>query len=328
MYTSNEPGFYKTGEYGIRIENLVLCVEAEETEYGQFLQFETMTLFPEKLVGFIEEQRVTTWKGVSSLLMYMARAGVLRPGRMPALRQILFAGEVLPTRYLVEWMTSFPDKIFYNAYGPTEATGVSICYRVESIPDATDTSIPIGRPRDGTRVLLLDENHSEVAPGNIGEICLAGAGLARGYLSDEAKTSESFVQVPQVRIGDRVYLTGDLGRLRPDGNLEYVGRKDRQLKFLGYRIEAGEVEKALMTIPDIKDTAVHLVESKLTTGMMELVAYWEADAEIDVPFVSDELKKLLPPYMIPKRFIRVDKMPRCSRGKLDLSALTDQNRMI
>ena len=291
-----------------------LCVAAE-----------ILTLFPEKLVHFIAQQQVTLWKGVSSLLMYMVRTGALKPGTMPTLRQVLFAGETLPTKYLIDWMNAFPEKTFYNAYGPTEATGVSVCYRVSEIPLGPQARIPIGTPRDETAIFLLSESHDEVRPGEIGEVCIAGRGLARGYLNDPEKTAKVFVVNP---VGERIYKTGDLARLLPDGNLEYMGRKDRQLKYMGYRIEAGEIEQALLAIPLVKDTAVVLVDSRLDAEVQELAAFWEADGDVDVAMLSAELKKRLPPYMIPRRFIRVEKMPRCSRGKIEWNVLKELHQAL
>lgn len=289
---------------------------------------EILTLFPEKLVDFIERQQVTLWKGVSSLLMYMARTGALRPGTMQTLKRVLFAGETLPTQYLIDWMTAFPEKTFYNAYGPTEATGVSICYCVDKIPEGPQVRIPIGTPRDETGVLLLSENHAEVPPGEPGEVCISGRGLARGYLNDPVKTGNAFIVNPLNSSGERIYKTGDLARLMPDGNLEYLGRKDRQLKFMGYRIEAGEIEQALLAIPQVKDSAVVLMESKLGEGTPELAAFWEAEGDLDVTMISSELKKRLPTYMIPKRLIRVGKIPRCSRGKIDWQVLKEKYQTV
>ena len=265
------------------------------------------------MVQFIEQQRITLRKGVSSQLMYMARTGALKPGIMQDMKQVLFAGETLPTKYLIEWMTAFPEKTFYNAYGPTETTGVSICYQVAAMPSAPDARIPIGEPREGTQVLLLSEALEAVPPDYPGEICIAGNGLARGYLNDPEKTSKAFTLVN----GARIYRTGDLARRLPDGNLEYIGRKDRQLKFMGYRIEAGEIEQALLSIPRVSDAAVDLIESKQNKGIRELVAFWEGSPEITPATIAAELRSRLPVYMIPRQFIRVEAMPRCSRGKID-----------
>jgi len=284
---------------------------------------EIQALFPHELVRFVEQQQVTLWKGVSSLLMYMSRAGVLCRGSMPTLRQVLFAGEILPTRYLIDWMRAFPEKTFYNAYGPTESTGVSTCFRIRRIPEGPHVRIPIGSPRQGTKVFLLTEEHAEVSSGEVGEICIAGHGLARGYLNDPEKTAGVFIQNPLISSAERIYTTGDLGRLLPDGNLEYLGRKDRQLKFMGYRIEAGEVEQALLSIASVKDAVVDLLESKQNEGVLELVAFCETEGEIDVAMMSAELKRRLPGYMIPRHFFRIARMPRCDRGKIMLDALME-----
>ncbi len=282
---------------------------------------EMLTLFPEKLVTFIEQQKVTLWKGVSSLLMYMARTGVLTPGGMPTLKQVLFAGEPLPAKYLIDWMRIFPEKRFCNAYGPTEATGVSLYYRVEQVPKSPGEAIPIGRPCTGKTVFLLSENNQPVAPGEVGELCIGGAGVARGYLNDLEKTARSFIEPPPGDTCRRFYKTGDLARLLPCGNYDYVGRKDRQLKYMGYRIEAGEVERTLLSFDGVRDAVVDLVETGAGEGVMELVAYLEVEAGIETGTVIENLKTRLPSYMVPRRAIRTGKMPRCSRGKVDLFAL-------
>ena len=278
-------------------------------------------LFPAKLVDFIEREEVTLWKGVASLLMYMARAGVLKPGAMPSLDRVIFAGEALPTRYLIDWMSAFPEKSFYNAYGPTETTGVSLCHRVEAVPASPAERIPIGRPRTGTGVYLLDDELAEVAEGQFGELCLAGAGLARGYLNDPGKTAAAFIRKARVCGGERIYKTGDLACRRPDGNFDYLGRKDRQLKFMGYRIEAGEIERALLALPQIEDAVVQLIDSGQDAGGPELVGFFEAAESVDLAQLALELKQRLPGYMIPRRLVRVARMPRCERGKVQMAVL-------
>ena len=145
--------------------------------------------------------------------------------------------------------------------------------------------------------------------------------MSRGYLNDPLKTDRAFKDNPLSPSTERIYKTGDLARKLPNGNFEYIGRKDRQLKYMGYRIEAGEIEQALLAIPQVKDTSVLLVGSKLDKGLSELTAFWEAEGEVDMVTIASELKKRLPAYMIPKRFVRVEKMPRCSRGKVDWSLL-------
>jgi amino acid adenylation domain-containing protein len=284
---------------------------------------ESMLLFPQQLVSFIEERTITVWKGVASLLMYLARAGVLTPERMPTLRTVMFAGEALPTRYLMEWMRNYPEKCFFNAYGPTEATGVSLCHRIERIPQGAGERVPIGRPRADTRVLLLNDDLSPVGEGEVGELCLAGPCLAKGYLNDPLKTAQAFLEPgPGSSVTERCYRTGDLARQRSDGTFEYVSRKDHQVKIMGYRIELGEIEHTLVAIDGIDD-AVVVVETEEHSGLEELVAYYEAAADLPLSALLAEIRRSLPPYMAPRRYRRVAGIPRNNRGKVAREALRE-----
>ncbi|MBE0575208.1 MAG: amino acid adenylation domain-containing protein [Desulfuromonadales bacterium] len=282
-----------------------------------------MMLFPENLVRFMEEQKVTVWKGVSSLLMYLARAGVLKSGRMPNLKTVLFAGEPLPTRYLMQWMNTYPEKRFINAYGPTEATGVSLYYELAKVPASTLERVPIGRPCTDTEVFLLKEDMSVGGEGEIGELCIAGAGLAKGYFNDPVKTNQVFIEPkPGTGRGQRYYRTGDLVKMRHDGNYEYVSRLDNQVKIMGYRIELGEIEHAMLSIDGVDD-AVVIVEEDLQSGLNELVACYESLSDLRPDTVMAELKMRIPGYMMPKKMHKVISIPRNERGKVDRKSLGD-----
>ncbi len=284
---------------------------------------EPLTLFPAKLVEFMEAQEVTIWKGVSSLLMYMARAGVVRKGRIPSLNRVLFAGESLSTAVLIEWMETFPEKKFFNIYGPTEATGGSLYYRVPGLPNPGER-IPIGVPcKAGTRVCLLDEEGRPVPDGEAGELCIAGPSLSRGYFNDPEKTVASFISDPMSREpGERLYRTGDLALRRSDGNIEFIGRRDNQIKYMGYRIESEEIERHLMSVNGVREAAVFLIDSGVGE-VQEIAAFLEGEATLDRRNIHGELKNLLPAYMIPKRFIYLEKLPRSDRGKIDRAALRE-----
>jgi amino acid adenylation domain-containing protein len=274
-----------------------------------------LLLFPEKLVRFIEHEKITLWKGVSSLLMYMCRAGVIRSGRMPLLKTVIFAGEPLDAQYLIQWMKAFPEKSFFNGYGPTEATGVSLCYQVERLPEAGHP-IPIGKPCKGAQAILVDENDQLVVTGEVGELCIAGACLAKGYLNDPEKTKSRFTLPPMgCDVGEMVYRTGDLCRQTPDGNYVFVSRKDYQVKWMGYRIELSEIEMNMMAHPQIR-SAVVLLAGSGNGGLTELAAFFEAEAKVDSVSISQFLEKRIPSYMIPKRFIQLDFLPRNDRGKI------------
>ena len=154
---------------------------------------------------------MTVWKGISSLLMYMARTGCVASGRMPTLRKVIFAGEALRARYLMDWMRCFRDKEFFNGYGPTEATGLSTIHRIDSAPEALDETIPIGRACANTEVFLLDEELMPVPAGQIGELCIRGSGVSRGYWNDPSRTAESFISNPRTDAGGHYLPNGRLG---------------------------------------------------------------------------------------------------------------------
>jgi len=280
---------------------------------------ESLTLFPERLLGFMEAERVTIWKGISSLLLYLERSGCLGPGRIPTLNLILFGGEALPSRSLIRWMDSFPNKFFYNVYGPTEATGISLYYPVETVPGGPGERIPIGRPCKGMKAILLDEKQMAVQEGTMGELYLAGPGLGAGYLNDPDRTASSFIPLSLDGGSPEIwYRTGDLAFLRTDGNFEFVGRKDHQVKIMGYRIELGEIEQALHAIEGIREAAVIAADRD---GVAELVAFVQGDGAGDAARILSGLRDRLPGYMLPRRLFQTDNLPRCGRGKIDRTAL-------
>ena len=281
-----------------------------------------LMLFPVKLVDFVEANGVTVWKGVSSLLMYMARAGVLEAGRMRTLRTVLFGGETFATQYLKQWMETYPDKEYGNAYGPTEATGISLYHKVARIPADTADRIPIGVPCRDTEAVLLGEDDLVVRQGEVGELCLGGLCLSSGYLNDPEKTANAFI--PDWTDGDgstrRLYRTGDLAYVDTDGIYQFVGRRDDQVKVMGYRVELGEIEHALLSLEPVRDGAVLLTEDR-ATGLTELVAFVEAEVQLDGASILSQIAAMLPQYMVPKRIVQLDRIPRGDRGKVDRQAL-------
>lgn len=282
---------------------------------------EALTLFPEKLLGFMESEHVTIWKGISSLLFYLERAGVVTPGRIPTLSRVLFGGDALPARTLIRWMETFSDKLFYNVYGPTEATGVSLCCPIKQVPGGPGERIPIGQPCKGMKAILLDKELMPVPDGAVGELCLAGPGLGAGYLNDPERTARSFLIANLA--GDQVdtwYRTGDLALRRADGNYEFIGREDNQVKIMGYRIEMGEIEQALLAIDGVRDAAVVAVQRG---GLDELVAFVEVEEVKDHTQILARLRGRIPAYMIPRRLIPLVELPRCGRGKINRSALRE-----
>jgi amino acid adenylation domain-containing protein len=232
------------------------------------------------------------------------------------LRVIISAGEAANVENAVA-CTSFCD--YYNAYGPTEC---AVCVSINHVNDYLQhrnidrNNMPVGRPIGNNRIFLLDACLQPVPVGIPGEICVAGAGLARGYLFRDGLTSEKFIEHP---LG-RLYRTGDWGRWLPDGNLEFLGRKDGQVKVRGYRIEIAEVELALQELEPVKQAVVALKE---VNGEPCLVAWFTADVQLEPAVIRKMLKEKLPAYMEPAYFIPVEKFRLNVNGKIDKSALPD-----
>jgi amino acid adenylation domain-containing protein len=267
-------------------------------------------LLPHRLAQFIRDSALTQWFSVPSLLNYLAKAGAVARGDFPCLRRVMWCGEVLPTPALIYWMQRLPHARFTNLYGPTEATIASSYYDVPACPASPAVPIPIGQACGGEELLLID-----------GELCIGGAGLSPGYWRDPAKTAAAFVPHPQ-RPGERIYRTGDLGRRRPDGLFELLGRADSQIKSRGYRIELGEVEAALGTLHGLRESAVVAVRSDGFEQWLICCAYVPLSRSATTPgALRRALAALLPGYMLPVRWQALAALPRNANGKVDRARL-------
>jgi amino acid adenylation domain-containing protein len=275
-----------------------------------------LVIFPAAVLDFMEERAITLWKGASSLLSHLEKLGTLEPHRVPRLRSVLFGGDRLPTRTLMKWMEVFPEKRFYNAYGPTEATGVSGCCFIATRPTDPRGHIPIGTPRTNSEFLLLDEDGRVVPQGGEGELCIRGAGVSAGYWRDEEKTRRAFFA--DAETGARVHRTGDLAFQSSDGRYHLVGRKDDQVKLRGYRVTLGEIAAELSSLDEVKDVAVLLTAAEQEP---EVVVFVELAQSVSVADVVKLLKGRLPHYMQPKHVVQVESIARNERGKPDRAAL-------
>lgn len=208
---------------------------------------------------------------------------------------------------------------YYNAYGPTEVSIIGTIYKIEKGTELVSEIIPIGKPIDNAEIYILDEFNNLLPEGVAGEIHIAGSGLAKGYLNRAELTAEKFVPNPYNE-GELMYKTGDLGRWLPDGNIEYVGRIDEQVKIRGYRIELEEIEKHLSQQDEIKQGVVVVKE---TDGDKFLVAYYVSDVEVDKKQLQAGLSKVLPEYMIPSYYVKLEAIPVTTNCKIDRKLLPD-----
>lgn len=269
---------------------------------------------PDRLFETLNANRVTALCWSAAGLELLARLRAFEAAKPRYLKKVCFSGSVLPGRDLRYWQQNLPEVLYVNQYGPTEATA-SCTYYVVDGEAADDTVLPIGVPYENYRILLLKEDDTEAGPGELGEICVGGPCLALGYYGDPGRTAEAFVQNPlNSAYRELIYRTGDYGRYRADGLLEFHGRKDRQIKHQGHRIELDEIEGTAMQINGV-DECCALYDG----GRERLYLFYTGSAtarEIAVHFRS-----VLPGFMAPGRVVRLESFPLLPNGKKDLQTL-------
>ncbi|HEX3045902.1 MAG TPA: amino acid adenylation domain-containing protein, partial [Bacillota bacterium] len=278
---------------------------------------------PEAIVEAIETNRITTMHFVPSMLG--AFLGYLESGtdlnRLKSLKQVFASGEALSVAQVEKFNELLYQKNgtrLINLYGPTEAT-VDVSY-FDCSPGTDLMSIPIGKPIDNIQLFILNKVNHLQPIGVPGELHIAGVGLARGYLKRPELTAEKFVPNP-FRSGERMYKTGDLAKWNPDGNIEYLGRIDNQVKVRGFRIELGEIEAELLKHPDLKEVVVAARDDR--DGNKYLAAYLVTEKDLPVTELREHLAQNLPEYMIPSYFVRIDQLPLTPNGKVDRKALPE-----
>jgi amino acid adenylation domain-containing protein len=280
-----------------------------------------VSLLPNKLAAFIRSSELTQWFSVPSVLNYMAKFDVVKPDDFPNLRRLLWCGEVFPTAALGYWMKRLPRVTFTNLYGPTESTIASSYYTVPQCPTENAQPIPIGSACAGEKLLVLDHDLREVAPGLVGELYIGGVGLSPGYWRDPAKTSSAFVPYGD---HERIYRTGDLARIGEDGLVYFVGRVDTQIKSRGYRIELGEIEAALNAFKELKECAVVAVPTDgFETNVICCAYVLQENLHITNSEIRRKLTTFLPSYMLPSRWSRFLQLPKNANGKIDRRKIRD-----
>nr|WP_052478143.1 non-ribosomal peptide synthetase [Kibdelosporangium sp. MJ126-NF4]CEL16415.1 Siderophore biosynthesis non-ribosomal peptide synthetase modules @ Bacillibactin synthetase component F [Kibdelosporangium sp. MJ126-NF4]CTQ90367.1 Siderophore biosynthesis non-ribosomal peptide synthetase modules @ Bacillibactin synthetase component F (EC 2.7.7.-) [Kibdelosporangium sp. MJ126-NF4] len=231
---------------------------------------------------------------------------------------LLLAGEALSGDALATWRRNHPDVVVRNVYGPTETTVSATEYRLEPGADLPRGTVPIGLPLANTRAHVLGPGLRPVPPGVVGELYLAGHGVARGYLHRPGLTAARFVADPFGAPGARMYRTGDLVRRRTDGVLEFAGRADDQVKVRGHRVEPGEIAAALRERPDVDRCVVVVREDK--PGDRRLVAY-ATPSTVDISELRAHAAATLPAHLVPSAFVTLDTLPLTPNGKIDRTAL-------
>lgn len=230
------------------------------------------------------------------------------------LKKVCFSGSVMPCKYLKIWQQNLPDVLYVNQYGPTEATA-SCTYYVVDKEVTDDTILPIGVPYKNYTITLLNEDGTATKNGEIGEICVSGPILALGYYGNPEKTAEAFIQNPlNKNYRELIYKTGDLGSCNKDGLLEFHGRKDRQIKHMGHRIELDEIEETAKQIENVVDCCALYYKEK-----EHLYLFYTGEAsskEIVLHF-----RDVLPGFMSPRKLVKLESFPTLPNGKTDMQAL-------
>ncbi len=269
---------------------------------------------PQKLFETLNTHKVTALCWSVSGVELPAKLGAFDIVKPEYLKKLCFSGSVINNKYLKVWMDNLPDVMFVNQYGPTEATA-SCTYHVVTEKVDENTVLPIGRPYENYRILLLKEDMTEAAPGETGEICVSGPILALGYYGNPEKTAEAFIQNPlNPNYRELVYRTGDLGSFREDGVLLFHGRMDRQIKHMGHRIELEEIEETARQIEGVGECCALYHKPK-----EHLYLFYTGQAtskEIVIHF-----RKVLPAFMAPRKLINLEELPRLPNGKIDMQTL-------
>lgn len=283
----------------------------------------TEAMLPPYLVRQITECGITVWYSVPSALVSMLDRGGLEAAGLPTLRLLFFAGEVLPTPQLRRLRRALPGAGLYNLFGPTE-TNVCTYYEVPAeIPDGLTAPVPIGRACEHMETFVLDDGGRVVGAGTEGTLWVKGSNLMQGYWNDRERTDAALRPDPRGRAG-LAYCTGDRVRLQPDGDYEFLGRRDHMVKTRGYRVELGEIECALTAHPAVLEAvAVPLPDAAAGNRIVASVVP-RSGALAAGEALRAFCRERLPIYMVPESVEVRRELPRTSTGKADRSALRSE----
>lgn len=269
-----------------------------------------------ELADILDKYKISILCWSSAGLEMCVKIGLFHELTSKHIRKVLFSGAVLPGYVLKVWQQNLSDTQFINQYGPTEATASCTYYIVKEQAEE-NTILPIGEPYKNYGILLLNEDSSETERGCVGEICISGCGVTLGYYGDRELSAKTFIQNPlNNKYREIIYKTGDLGRFNSEGLLEFCGRKDRQIKHMGHRIELEEIE----------------VNARRIEGVDECVAIYEEEKSLLCLFYSGKAKKKeitlyfrknLPAFMVPRGIININNIPHLPNGKIDVRKIKE-----
>ncbi len=284
--------------------------------------------FPIKLVEYLNEHKITMIVWVPSALKIVSVLNTFLAVQPKTLQKVLFVGEVLDSKHLANWMEQLPEAMFVNLYGSSEVAGVCSYYIVKQKPEP-GAVLPLGQGFEADEVALISEAGERIFPvpeneSAQGELCVFGKTLADGYFHDEDRTREAFSDNPFPEISSKkMFHTGDLGRYDTEGNLVYCGRKDFQIKHMGYRIELEEIELAVREIPEIVSNAC-IFDAKKD----KIILFYQKKSKEPLT-KKDIIAKLidrLPEYMLPNKVVETEEIPLSPNGKTDRMRLMEQYR--
>ena len=271
---------------------------------------------PNALFDYMNEKKVSSVGWSVSAFTILTSLGAFEEVGLKSLRKICFSGSVMPCRVLRKWQENLREAHFVNQYGPTEATASCTYYSVDHTVEE-DEVLPIGKAYDNYRVFLIDEHGNKPAVGEKGEICVCGPILALGYYNDPERTAAAFTLNPLNRAyPERMYRTGDYGRLDEDGILHFCGRMDRQIKHMGHRVELDEVEHAANVVDGVAESCVIYNKSKEV-----LILFYTGDC--DRRSLALALRDELPGFMVPRKIKKLEQLPKLPNGKYDMKKLEE-----
>ncbi|HEU5376093.1 MAG TPA: AMP-binding protein, partial [Ktedonobacteraceae bacterium] len=277
----------------------------------------SQVLDPQGLVEHLRTDVVSVLEVVPSLLRALIEEVEVRPVALTELRWVISTGEALPAELCRRWLACYPKVGLANTYGPSECSDNVSQHVITRAPRAGETRVPIGRALANQQLYVLDARLQPQPVGVWGEIYVGGMGVGRGYLGDGQRTAQVFVPDPWSREpGGRLYRTGDVGRYRANGVLEFGGRRDQQVKMRGYRIELEEIEQVIGRRAGVRECVVTLHDGQLV-GYVVL----DKEAPEELELLLDDARHLLPEYMVPTSVVILEKMPLTASGKIDRKAL-------